>query len=247
MISVALNTFRELYRERIFYNVLLLTFFLMIIGYVGASLVYGHQDRVMIHFGTTIISLSLLTLGIAIGGRLLRNEIEQRWIYLPLSRPISRWVYWVQRLGGTLVFLAANLILMLVVLAFGVELAGGTNHLVLLEWAWLTWMEASWILCVSAFLSLFLRPGLNALVMVAFVFISHSQDAIRQIQEQEPSVWLGALSFLAPNGSLFLLDTRVYYDYPLTMHEFWFRSGYGMLLIAFSMALGVFAFNRKNL
>lgn len=246
-IWVALKTFGEIYRERVFYNIFLLALFLLFVGYMASLLVFGHQDRVMLHFGTSAISLSMLAMAATFGARLIRNEWEQRWIYVFLSRPISRWDYFLGKLSGIGLFLLANLTVLTLVLLVGVHLAGGPWFQVLVSWMFFTWLEALLILVLAALLANGLRPGLTAMSVLAFVFLSHNHDQMATLEQKDGSNWVSLFRWLTPDGGKFLLDTRVYYEYPLSVAEWVARTTYGGVWIAVLFFLGGYWFSRRNL
>lgn len=90
---IARQTFRDLLRERILYNVFFVAVFLIFLGYLAARLVFGHQERVMLDFGIVVIALSIFVVSASAGARLIRTEIESRNIFLTLVRPIPRPTY----------------------------------------------------------------------------------------------------------------------------------------------------------
>jgi Cu-processing system permease protein len=203
--AVILQTIRDLFRERILYNVLFLSLFLIFVGLLASRLVFGHQHRVILHFGTTIISLTSITLGLTIGSRLFRQDIEQRNIYLPLSRPITRSAFFYSKAFGVSLFLLFNLALLLAVLMGAIEYLQGNFRPMLFEWALLTWIESLLGLGLALALSFLMRPALNIMSCLTFLFLSHNHEQMDLLRDKGNETGLELFSKLTPDGSIFFL------------------------------------------
>ncbi len=247
--AVALNAFQGFLRERILYNIFFVSLFLLFFGYMASLLVFGHQDRVMLHFGTMINALSVYVVAAGAGSRVLRNEVEQRTCYLPLTRPVSRASYFMGKWIGVISFTAINLLLLTLILGIGLRMVDGQVNLAFGQSVMLIWIETLFIAALSLFLSLFLRQGLSNMVCMAYLFLSHNHEQISYLKAQGSDA--GGLFTLfehfTPNAQLLLMDTRVYYDSPLTSLELFTRMGYGILWALFFLLLGNAFFYRKNL
>ncbi len=246
---VAAQAFQDLLRERILYNIFFVSLFLLFFGYLAALLVYGHQDRVMLHFGIMINALSVYLVAGGAGARLLRSEVEQRVAYLPLSRPVSRVSYFFGKWLGILWFCAVNLLLLTMVLWIALRVTGGGVNEALIQATLLIWVE-SWVVSATAMLvSLFFRQGLSVMVCMAYLFLSHNHDQLDFLKNQagEGSPVFSLLKQLTPNGQVLLMDTRVYYDVALGGFELIQRMGYGLAWALLFMLIGNAVFYRKNL
>ena len=249
MIFIAESSFKDLLRERILYNIFFVSLFLLFFGYLAALLVFGHQDRVMLHFGTMVNAVSVYIVGAGAGARVIRNEIEQRTAYLTLSRPLSRVSYFFGKWFGITLFTALNLMLLTAVLIIGLRITGGHENLAFFQSLLLIWTETMMVSAIALLLSLFLRPGLSIMVTVSYLFLSHNHDQIEFLKSQgsDGTGIFSLIHYLTPNGQVLLLDTRVYYDLPLSFLECASRMGYGLLWTFFFLLIGNAFFYRKNL
>jgi hypothetical protein len=247
--TIARFSFQELFRQRILYNIFFVCLFLLFFGYLAALLVFGHQDRVMLHFGTMVNAISVFFVAASAGARTIRNEVDQRICYLPLARPVSRVSYYYGKWLGIIFFTGLNVVLLTAVLTIGLRMTGGHTNLAFAESVALIWCESLLVSALALLLSLFLRQGLSAMVCLAYLFLSHNHDQMDFLKAQG-SDGIGAFSFIkavTPNAQAFLMDTRAYYDFPLSLFEFVERFGYGLLWTAFFLLLGNAIFYRKNL
>ncbi len=245
---IAKQAYLELYRERIFYNVILVGLFLTFVGYLSSLLVFGHQDRVMMNLGTTVMSITVLVLSSTLGAKLLREEIEGRHIYLPLTRPLSRTLYFWARLSGVGAFLLTNVVLFILLLQFLLQLAGGPWKSTVFQWGLLTWIESLLLLVFTTLLSFFLRPGMNLLCTLAFVFFAHNHGVIDQMEAKGgKNPILSVLKNITFDGGQFLLDTRIYYEASLTSSELFQRVLYGLLWFGVLATVARLTFTKRNL
>jgi hypothetical protein len=243
------KTLRDLFRERILYNVIFVGFFLLFFGYLAALLTYGRQDRVMLHFGTFVNAFCLYAVAVSAGARLIRQEIETRSLTLALISPISRTSYYFSKFAGVSVFLFFNMVLLALVLAGGLSLTGGGLSLAFFQSFSLLWMEATYLIALALMLSQFLNPGINSMISLSFLFLSHNHEQIAYLQHADGGnkKFFSFLESLTPDGSLFLLDTRVFYHEPLLLQEWIQRMGYGLLWGLFFLLIGNAFFYRKNI
>jgi ABC-type transport system involved in multi-copper enzyme maturation permease subunit len=87
LFTVSVYTFIEIFRSRIIYNVLLIGMALLLISFITSEFTYGVPGKVALDIG--LGSLSLVSVGIALffGATLVKSEINNRTIYMALSRP----------------------------------------------------------------------------------------------------------------------------------------------------------------
>ncbi len=246
---VAVQAFQDLLRERILYNIFFVSLFLLFFGYLAALLVYGHQDRVMLHFGIMINALSVYLVAGGAGARLLRSEVEQRVAYLPLSRPVSRVSYFFGKWLGIAWFCALNLLLLTAVLWIALRVTGGGVNEALIQATLLIWFESLLVSATAMLVSLFFRQGLSVMVCMAYLFLSHNHDQLEFLKKQagDGSAVFSILKQLTPNAQVLLMDTRVYYDVALSDFEMIQRMGYGLAWAMLFMLIGNAVFYRKNL
>jgi hypothetical protein len=248
-ITVARFSFVELIRQRILYNIFFVALFLLFFGYLAALLVFGHQDRVMLHFGTMVNALSVFVVAAGAGARAIRLETEQRTCYLPLSKPISRSSYFYGKWLGIVLFSALNVILLTWVLSIGLRITSGHVNTAFFQSAILIWCETLLVSSLALLLSLFLRQGLSAMICIAYLFLGHNHEQMDFLIKQgsDKGGIFELIKFITPNAQLLLMDTRVYYDMPLSSFEFAERFGYGLLWAFFFLLIGNAVFYRKNL
>jgi ABC-type transport system involved in multi-copper enzyme maturation permease subunit len=251
--AVAIEAFLEGIRARTLYNVFFVSLFFLGVGYLAALLVYGHQDRVLLHFGLLVNAFSVFTVSAGAGARTIHSEIDQRTTGPVLARPISRSSYYFGKWAGILAFSTLNLALLYGLLALGLHGAGGSFSSAFvrafLQSFGLTLAESAVVSSFALFLSLFFRPGITVLITLSYFFLAHNHGQLALIATEggEGGVLIPVLMRMTPDAGAWLMDTRVYYQQPLETLDWLLRAGYGTgwaLVFAF---FGNAVFYRKNL
>lgn len=164
IVAVALNTFKEAGRNRVFLG-LMLGALLMILGSLLLSemVVFDQRRRVVQDFGLFFISLAGVVISIVAGVLLVYKELQRKTIYSLLSKPLHRYEFILGRYVGML--------LVLLVVVAGLALAWGVVlylrdvplRLVLLKAVILIFAELSVVAAVAMLFSSFSTPVLSGI------------------------------------------------------------------------------------
>ena len=98
--ALALNTFRESIRDRIFYSLLAFAVIMLAFSLVLGNLTIGDEIKIIKDFGLAAISLFGVLIAIFVGISLVYKEMEKRTIYVILAHPISRSQFVLGKYGG---------------------------------------------------------------------------------------------------------------------------------------------------
>ena len=110
--AVALNTFKETIRNRVLLNILIFAVALILLSLVVGEWSMYQQVKVIKDFGLSAMSIFGLLIAVFIGIRLMVQELEQKTIYLIVSKPIRRWEFVFGKYLGLSITLALNVFLM---------------------------------------------------------------------------------------------------------------------------------------
>src|ERR1700688_738458 len=86
--TVGWVTFREIIRDKILYNILVVSVLLLGLGFLASKMTFVRPDRVVLDFGVSAVGISSVAIAILIGAGMVNRELERRTIFLALSRPI---------------------------------------------------------------------------------------------------------------------------------------------------------------
>jgi ABC-type transport system involved in multi-copper enzyme maturation permease subunit len=244
---LTVQTFLSLLRERILYNIFFVSLFFIFLGYLSALLVFGDQYRVVLHFGTAVIALSIFTVAGSAGTRVIRNEIETRTGFLTLARPLHRHSYFFGKWIGVNLFSVINLAILFGIFFIALSVTGGHMSLGLFQSVGLLWVESTLASALGLFFSMMLNRVISLMATLTFLFIAHNHAQFEYLKQQGAGSGFTLLQNLTPDLSALMLDTRVYYDLPLSASEWFLRAGYGLGWALMFVLLGNAIFYRKNL
>lgn len=251
LLALAVNTFKEATRSKVFY--ILLAFAICLLGFSSALgfMAIGSIRRVVLDVGLATVSYFSAITAIFVGIGLIYREIEGKTIYNILSKPVTRSTFLLGRYLGLMAVLLVNLSAMtgalsLVLLAFG----GFTPRV--LAAAGYIYLELLIITAVALFFSSVASPVLSAICTVAFYLIGHTSSALTEIlAPQVHEEWLRrviiGLYHVLPDLNLLNIDDLVVHDIPEAA-GFTVRAVlYTVLMVTILLTAASFAFRRRDL
>lgn len=180
---LALNTFKEIIRDRILYGLVVFAVILMFVSLAMGQLSFSEQLRISANFGLAGIHMSSIILAIFVGSTLVSKEIDKKTILTLLARPISRTSFIIGKALGLTLAIAVvitGLVIILMIVLWLLGLNFSLYSLFLASFAIL--LEAVVLLGFSILLSSFTRPILVASISIGVFIIGH---------------WIGSLKFFA--------------------------------------------------
>lgn len=93
MLNIAINTFREIVRNKFLYMILFFAFIFLLFSLSLGQLTIGEGDKVVVDFGLAMIEIFGIIGVLFVGSQLLFKEIEGKTIFLILSKPIARYEF----------------------------------------------------------------------------------------------------------------------------------------------------------
>lgn len=186
ILPIAEYTVKENIRSKIFYILLL---FLMIM--TGACLIFSSlspdtEARVITDIGLACIEIFSFMSGIFAAVNLVLEEIENRTIYLLITRPLRRAEYIIGRFLGLLVILFTNILLMSGALLLLLKVVAHANLNIMLFWSLVTiFFKIIIIIAVALTASLIFTSTVTAMAFSFFVWIvGHFSNELKIIAEK---------------------------------------------------------------
>ena len=200
---VSKYTFLEVYRSKLMVGLLFLAFALLALTYVASEFAYGAATKVALDVGFGIMSLSNIGIAIFIGSTLLSKEIEQRTLYMILSRPISRSSFLLGKIFGLSTVLFFNSILLGGMSIFLFTKLGGQFQSLFLWTLLFAFFESLIILVFAVFFSLITNITLSVICTFAVFVVGHALNETSKLLFLKMSpifkTILDACFYLIPN------------------------------------------------
>ncbi len=247
---LALNTYKEVIRDRILYGLVLFAVLLIGMSLALGQLSFAEQARISANFGLTAIHLTAVALAIFVGSNLVYKEIDKKTIMTILVRPISRLQFIIGKgLGLTLIIL--TMISGLALVLVGIFLLLNMAVDVRLAWVLLGLLCESLILLgVTLLFSMFARPILVVCLSIGIFLIGHWQDSLAFFARKNPDGPIAVVHWICrhflPNLERVNWKDLVLYNQPVDALVKAQAAGYSLAWYAFCVALATWIFRRKD-
>ncbi|OUR93059.1 hypothetical protein A9Q84_21385 [Halobacteriovorax marinus] len=248
---VAKYTFSEFLQSKILYNVFFLSIGLFILTYVASEFTYGVPQKVALDFGVGATSISTVLISIFLGANLILKEIENRTLYMVLSRPIDRSSFILGKLIGLMGIIFLNTIILgSISCALYFFLGGELNYLI--PWVFIfIFIEALIVLLVVICFSLVTNVVLavvNTIVVYIASYAIYEASSLSYVVSREGlNSFLKVFSFILPSLSKFNLKDFVLYEHSLSSGFIGWGLLYGVCYILFLFFVCTTIFSNKNL
>ncbi|HOX26273.1 MAG TPA: ABC transporter permease subunit [Candidatus Krumholzibacteria bacterium] len=248
--AVAVATFRETVRDRLFY---LVGFFgLLLVGAVTvlSPLTVGAQGKIVADVGLGGMSFLGLLVVLLVGANMVRKEMERRTITTILTKPVGRGEYLAGKYAGLALTLTCLVALMSLLYVGAVALTPAVLAWSHLAAVYLTLLELL-VLCAAAVLfSALAGPALAALFAATLFAIGHLTESLLDFGALAggPSRVLAAVAFrLLPDLEVFNVRAAVVHGDPVAAGHLALATLYaaGWIVVFLVLARAVFA--RKEL
>jgi ABC-2 type transport system permease protein len=250
-LTVAKFTFIEVYRSKVMTSIIFLAIAVLVVTYVASEFAYGAPAKVALDFGLGVTAISNLVMSIFIGSTLLSREIEQKTLYMILSRSISRTAFLVGKILGLSIVLLVNTVALVgVSLAVFVYLGGQFQNLILWS-AYFTFLESFILMLFAVFFSLLTNNTLAVIYSIGIFAVGHSISETAKIFIAKSNVFFHAMIklcfYLLPNFYKLNLKDFILYNQTLPWSYLINIQVYAYFYILFMFLIISQAFKLKNL
>lgn len=181
--AIALNTFREMLRERLVLIIVGLAAFLLGLSLLLGELTFDEQERLMADLGLAAIELAAVAVALFAGSTLLSREIERQTCLLVLAKPVSRQVFLLGKGLGLTILLTA--LVGALILLLGLLLGRSDSVGPLLVVGLSIWCKALVLMGWTLFAGVWIRPVISVFLGLSLYMLGH---------------WLSDLAFFAKQG-----------------------------------------------
>lgn len=251
LLTVSKYSFIEVYRSKVMVMILFMAGALMLIASIASEFAYGAPAKVALDFGLGMMTISNLGMAIFIGATLISKEVEQRTLYMILSKPISREIFLMGKILGLSLVLMINSLLMgaLTLIVFKYE--GGVIQNLMFWTILFTFLESFLVLVLSVGFSLITNTAMAVIFSVVSLIIGHSLNETARNLFAKSNPYFNSVvkisNVLLPNFYKLSLKDFVLYQQQVSSSYLASVSLYFILYTAAVLALVVYIFKNKNL
>jgi ABC-type transport system involved in multi-copper enzyme maturation permease subunit len=251
IIAIALNTFRESIRDRIFYSLLAFAILMLGSSVILGYLTIGDSLKIIKDFGLSSIAIFGTLIAVFVGIGLVYKEMEKRTIYLILSKPVDRRQFLLGKYCG----LSLTLMVEVLVMTIGLFVLCYFNKPEI-PWELLYAIipiifELQLILAVALFFSTFASPFLSGLFTLSLFIVGHSSSDLKVLVENSDNVVLkgvcNILYYALPNFENLNFKARVVHHLPISLNEIGFSLLYASVFISLILILAILIFQHRDI
>jgi len=248
---IALNTVRELLRNKLLYNLLFFAVLLIASSIFIAQLTIGEWDRIILDVGLAAAELSGVLIAVLIGVSVVAGEIERKTIFPTLAKPLSRAAFIGGRYAGLSAMLAVNVAVMTLSVAVVLRMAGYSLSRIAAAAALLIFIELLVMAAAAIFFSSFTTPILASAFSLALFLIGHLVGSLRVFADKTKSSAARAVTLAAyrvlPDLDLFNLKAQAANALSVPAGVAWSATVYGLAYAALFLLLAIGIFSRRDL
>jgi ABC-type transport system involved in multi-copper enzyme maturation permease subunit len=248
---IALNTVRELLRNKLLYNLLFFSVLLIASSIFVAQLTIGQWDRIILDMGLGAAELAGVLIAILIGVSVIAGEIDRKTIFPTLAKPLSRAAFIGGRYAGLATMLAVNVAVMTLSVAVVLRMAGYSLSRTAAAAALLIFVELLVMAAAAVFFSSFTTPILASAFSLSLFLIGHLIGSLQAFAQRAKSGFARTVALAAyrvlPDLELFNLKAQAANDLPVPPGATSTAAAYGVVYAAIFLVLAIAIFSRRDL
>jgi ABC-type transport system involved in multi-copper enzyme maturation permease subunit len=251
---VAVNTFREVVRDRVLYNLVFFALLMIAAAILVGQISIGIEQIVMVTLGLSAISVIGLLIAVFIGVGMISKEIDKRTLYAVLAKPVRRWEFLLGKFAGLVMTLtvntaamAAGLFLALLYVKHSLE----RGDSVVLVAVFFILLKLSIVVALALLFSCYTTPLLSILFTAGLYISGLFVEAMRTYQSDTMSpvvsTFLRWLSYVLPNFENFDVMASAAHGRAIPGQWILLNTVYAVLYCTVVLATAALVFTRRNL
>lgn len=251
ILTVTKFTFLEVYRSKLMISLAFLAIGLIGVSYVASEFAYGAPAKVALDVGLGVMSISNLIISIFIGSSLVNKEIEQRTLYMVISKPISRSSFLIGKIFGLSSVLLINSLVLGLLSVFIYLFFDGIYSPLMLWSIFFSFLEVLSVLIFAVFFSLITNTTLSVIFTIAVFIVGHALNETSKLLFVKASNiyngFMDVLFLLIPNFYKLNLKDFVLYQQNISNDYLISTLLYLALYLIALMSAVLLIFKNKNL
>ncbi len=249
--SVALNTFRESVREKLFYLVIIYAMALVVSVFILSPLSVGAaKGKIVTDVGLAGISILGILTAIIVGSNLVHKEMDRKAILMVLTRPVSRTEYLIGKFAGVALSLLVLIGIMTAVLVVMMLIGGAELTPAVFFAVGLSLIEIGLIVAVMIFFSTFTTPLLTSFFTIC-IFVAGTLSGDLRLFAQKfggraMNYVMDVLYFTLPNLKVFNLRHEAVHGLRYSASEILLPAAYGIVYTAAMLYFAWLVFRRRE-
>jgi ABC-type transport system involved in multi-copper enzyme maturation permease subunit len=249
--AIAINTFREAVRDRILYLFIGFAMLLVVSTKIFGMLTVGDEAKIVKDIGLASMQFFSMLIAVMMSMLLVSREVDNRTVFNILAKPVQRWQFLLGKYLGLVAIVAANLLLITVVLSAMVLVYTGQWDPMLFFAAAMTLLEMLVLAAFAIFFAVLTKPILGSLMTLVVFLIGHMSGVLLMLSRELTGTFtrgaITVLYYLIPNLERFNFRTEVVHDLPIPPAAVGWAVVYALALVAAMLFLANLLFRSRDL
>ena len=249
--TLAVGTFRETVRDRLFYLVGFFGFVMLASTAVLSPLTIGAQSKIMVDVGLAAMAAFCLLVVVLVGSNMVRKEMDKGTIVTILARPVGRRQYLVGKFLGLNLTLLCMLALMGALFYLVLTVAPGSFSVSYTGAIYMTLLEMVVINSVVLLLSTSVSAPLAAVAALGVFLMGHLSQSLRDFAAMQGTPLqqklFSGLYYLIPNLEVFNIRGAVVHGDPVGTGQYVLATVYALGYAGLMIITAGAVFGRKGL
>ena len=250
MLNIALNTFREIVRNKFLYMIIFFGFVFILFSIILWTLSMWNDNKIIIDFGMSMIEIFWFIWVLFVWSQLLFKEIEWKTIFLILSKPIKRYEF----VLGKFIWFSWTILLIIVFQAFlylamlylkDIEI----TKLIIISIIF-TFLKLELLLALVFFFSSFMSNIITILVSILFYISGHSFSLLIDLVNRTKNAFIieliQILQLLFPPYEALNIKNHIGWFAELSNKFFIYNSLYSIIYLIIILYFTVIIFDKKK-
>jgi len=248
---IAVNTFREAFRDRILYLFIGFAVVMVLSTKIFGMLTVGDEAKIVKDIGLAAMQFSSMLIAVMMSMLLISREVDSRTVFNILAKPVRRWQFILGKYFGLVAIVAANLLFITVVLVVVVLVYTHQFDPMLIFAAAMTMLEMFVLAAFATFFAVLTKPILGSLLTLAVFVIGHMSADLWLLTRQVPGAVtraaIAVVYYLVPNLDRFNFHTEVVHDLPIPAATVGWACLYAVAFVVVVLFLADLRFRTKDL
>lgn len=250
MINIALNTFKEIIRNKFLYLILFFAFVFIIFSIALWKLTIWDDNKIIVDFWLSMIEIFWFVWVLFVWSQLLFKEVEWKTIFLILSKPINRYEFILWKFLGFsltifIIIFFQSLLFFIVLLIKDIEITSLITFSLLF-----TFFKLEILLWLVFFFSTFMSNIITIMVSLMIYFLSHSYSILQDMVYKWGNVifieFVKILQLLFPPYEALNIKDVIWSFENYGVYFYLFNSLYSIIYLLIILFLTIKIFNIKK-
>lgn len=248
--AIALNTFKEAVRNKIFYLLIFFGIFFSLSSKLISMLTIGDTLKILKDVGFASINFFSVLIAIFTGINLVYKEIEKKTVYFILSKSVDRRDFILGKFLGLALTIFIALIIMTSVFSIFILAFSGTFDPGILLYFIFLFTELLIIISISILFSSFSTPILSSIFTIILYLIGHVTWTFNEFKYKLISplqkFFAYFIYYLFPNLEKFNIKSALVMDDPISIKIVFSTLAYGIFYVTAILLISIHIFKRRE-